>query len=45
MKEDIILAVQCQRPVELVNQMGGNLMDQKSIVDKIRELSGGAKDE
>jgi hypothetical protein len=25
--------------------MGGNLMDQKSIVDKIRELSGGAKDE
>jgi 2-oxoisovalerate ferredoxin oxidoreductase alpha subunit len=45
MREDIILAVQCQRPVELVNRMGGNLMDQKSIVDKIRELSGGAKDE
>jgi 2-oxoisovalerate ferredoxin oxidoreductase alpha subunit len=45
MREDIVLAIQCQRPVELVNRMGGNLMDQKSIVDKIRELSGGVKDE
>jgi 2-oxoisovalerate ferredoxin oxidoreductase alpha subunit len=45
MREDIILAINCQRPVELVNRMGGNLMDQKSIVDKIRELSGGALDE
>lgn len=41
MREDIILAIKCQCPVELVNRMGGNLMDQKSIVDKIRELSGG----
>jgi 2-oxoisovalerate ferredoxin oxidoreductase alpha subunit len=41
MREDIILAINCQCPVELVNRMGGNLMDQKSIVDKIRELSGG----
>ena len=40
MMEDIILAIRCQRSVELVNRMGGNLMDQKSIVDKIRELSG-----
>ncbi|MDD1763848.1 MAG: 3-methyl-2-oxobutanoate dehydrogenase subunit VorB, partial [Methanobacteriaceae archaeon] len=42
MREDLVLAIRCQRPVELVNRMGGNLMDQKSIVDKIRELSGGA---
>ncbi len=45
MREDIILAIKCQCPVELVNRMGGNLMDQKSIVDKIRELSGGDQDE
>jgi 2-oxoisovalerate ferredoxin oxidoreductase alpha subunit len=45
MREDIILAIKCQCPVDLVNRMGGNLMDQKSIVDKIRELSGGVRDE
>ncbi|HMK53620.1 MAG TPA: 3-methyl-2-oxobutanoate dehydrogenase subunit VorB [Methanobacteriaceae archaeon] len=39
MQEDIVLAIECQRPVELVNRMGGNLMDQKSIVDKIKQLS------
>ncbi len=45
MREDIILAIKCRCPVELVNRMGGNLMDQKSIIDKIRELSGGDPDE
>ncbi|MCC7551557.1 MAG: 3-methyl-2-oxobutanoate dehydrogenase subunit VorB [Methanobacterium sp.] len=40
MKEDITLAIRCQRPVELVNRMGGNLIDQKSITDKIHEMAG-----
>ena len=41
MREDVILAIGCQRPVELVNRMGGNLIDQKSIIDKIHEMEGG----
>jgi 2-oxoisovalerate ferredoxin oxidoreductase alpha subunit len=41
MQEDITLAIGCLRPVELVNRMGGNLIDQKSITDKIREMAGG----
>lgn len=40
MREDVILAIGCQRPVELVNRMGGNLIDQKSIIDKIHEMAG-----
>ena len=27
MLEDIVLAIGCMRPVELVNRMGGNLVD------------------
>ena len=42
MKEDITLSIGCLRPVELVNRMGGNLIDQKSIVDKIHEMVGGS---
>lgn len=41
MQEDITLAIACKRPVELVNRMGGNLIDQKSIIDKIHEMAGG----
>lgn len=41
MQEDITLAIGCLRPVELVNRMGGNLIDQKSITDKIHEMAGG----
>jgi 2-oxoisovalerate ferredoxin oxidoreductase alpha subunit len=41
MQEDITLAIGCKRPVELVNRMGGNLIDQKSIIDKIYEMVGG----
>ncbi len=40
MREDVTLAIGCQRPVELVNRMGGNLIDQKSIIDKIHEMAG-----
>ena len=40
MQEDIILAIDCQSPVELVNRMGGNLIDLKSIMEKIRQMAG-----
>lgn len=39
MKEDIILSIGCLRPVELVNRMGGNIIDLESITHKIRELN------
>ncbi len=41
MLEDIILSINCSRPVELVNRMGGNLVDVSSIMQKILEISGG----
>ena len=41
MLEDIILAIGCSRPVELVNRMGGNLVDIESITKKITEVAGG----
>ena len=41
MLEDIILAIGCSRPVELVNRMGGNLVDMESISKKIIEVAGG----
>jgi 2-oxoisovalerate ferredoxin oxidoreductase alpha subunit len=41
MQEDITLAIGCSRPVELVNRMGGNLIDQKSVIDKIYQMVGG----
>jgi 2-oxoisovalerate ferredoxin oxidoreductase alpha subunit len=40
MQEDVILAIGCERPVELVNRMGGNLIDQTSIMEKIRQMAG-----
>lgn len=39
MADDIKLAVGCKRPVELVNRMGGNLMDRDSIMNKIVEAA------
>ncbi len=49
MKEDIILSINCNRPVELVNRMGGNLIDLDTIMNKIREVNenfrGGAYNE
>jgi 2-oxoisovalerate ferredoxin oxidoreductase alpha subunit len=41
MMEDIILAIGCKRPVELVNRMGGNLVDIESITKKIIEVARG----
>lgn len=40
MLEDIILAIGCSRPVELVNRMGGNLVDIENITKKITEVAG-----
>ena len=44
MLEDIILAIGCMRPVELVNRMGGNLVDIESITTKITEVAEGNDD-
>ena len=41
MKEDIVLAIGCKRPVELVNRMGGNLVDIETVTNKIIEVNGG----
>ncbi len=41
MLEDIVLSIGCSRPVELVNRMGGNLVDVESITQKIIEVAGG----
>jgi 2-oxoisovalerate ferredoxin oxidoreductase alpha subunit len=41
MLEDIVLAIGCSRPVELVNRMGGNLVDVEIITQKIIEVAGG----
>lgn len=43
MADDIRLAVRCKRPVELVNRMGGNLMDRDSIMNRIMEAAGKIK--
>ena len=41
MLEDIVLAIGCTRPVELLNRMGGNLVDVDSITKKIIDVAGG----
>lgn len=40
MLQDIKMAIQCQ-DVELVNRMGGNLIELQDVMNKIRELAGG----
>ena len=40
MRDDIMLAINCSHPVELVNRMGGNLIDQKIVLEKVREMVG-----
>jgi 2-oxoisovalerate ferredoxin oxidoreductase alpha subunit len=41
MRDDIMLAINCSHPVELINRMGGNLIDQKIVLKKIRQMVGG----
>jgi 2-oxoisovalerate ferredoxin oxidoreductase alpha subunit len=40
MREDIKMAIEC-RNVELVNRMGGNILELDDVMDKIREVAGG----
>jgi 2-oxoisovalerate ferredoxin oxidoreductase alpha subunit len=40
MVDDIRLAINCSRPVELVNRMGGNLVELDDINRKIEEMAG-----
>jgi 2-oxoisovalerate ferredoxin oxidoreductase alpha subunit len=39
MLEDIRLAIECRRPVELVNRLGGNLITMDQVLDKINALA------
>ena len=38
MRDDIRLAIECRRPVELVNRMGGRLFTMDEVMDKIEAL-------
>ena len=40
MQADIQLAIECRRPVELINRMGGNLVTLDCILKRIREMAG-----
>jgi 2-oxoisovalerate ferredoxin oxidoreductase alpha subunit len=39
MREDIKMAIECKN-VELVNRMGGNILELDDVMDKIREVAG-----
>ena len=39
MADDIRLAIECSRPVELVCRLGGNLITLDQVMDKIKELA------
>ena len=39
MRDDIRLAVDCRRPVELVSRMGGNLLTLDQVMQKIKEIA------
>ncbi|HHX98399.1 MAG: 3-methyl-2-oxobutanoate dehydrogenase subunit VorB [Kiritimatiellia bacterium] len=40
MRDDIKLAVECRCPVHLVNRLGGHVVEQKQILEKIRAIAG-----
>ncbi len=40
MRDDIRLAIDCSRPVELVSRMGGRLVTEQEILSKLSELVG-----
>ena len=40
MREDIKMAIECKN-VELVNRMGGNILEPDDVVAKIKEVAGG----
>jgi 2-oxoisovalerate ferredoxin oxidoreductase alpha subunit len=38
MRDDVKLAVECRCPVHLVSRLGGNVVEQGQIVNRLREL-------
>ena len=40
MREDIKIAIECKN-VDLINRMGGNIVQLNNIMNKIREVAGG----
>lgn len=43
MRDDIMLAIRCRRPVELVSRLGGNIIEIGKVMEKIREIAAGRK--
>ncbi|MDR0767870.1 MAG: 3-methyl-2-oxobutanoate dehydrogenase subunit beta, partial [Methanosarcinales archaeon] len=43
MQEDLMLAIRCKRPVELVSRYGGILIETGNIMDKVREIAKNRK--
>jgi len=39
MRDDLMLAVRCKRPVELVSRLGGNIIEIGKVLEKIREIA------
>ncbi|MBT7302288.1 MAG: 3-methyl-2-oxobutanoate dehydrogenase subunit VorB [Victivallales bacterium] len=39
-RDDLRLAIDCSRPVELINRYGGNLIPLDAILDRIAEIAG-----
>lgn len=39
MMEDLMLAIRCKRPVELVSRLGGNIIDIGKVMEKIHEIN------
>ncbi|WNY28845.1 2-oxoglutarate oxidoreductase subunit KorA [Methanimicrococcus stummii] len=39
MRDDLMLAIRCKRPVELVSRLGGNIIEIGKVMEKIREVA------
>ncbi|MDV0446056.1 2-oxoglutarate oxidoreductase subunit KorA [Methanimicrococcus sp. At1] len=43
MRDDLMLAIRCKRSVELVNRLGGNIIEIGKVMEKIREVAENRK--
>ncbi|MCL2862659.1 MAG: 3-methyl-2-oxobutanoate dehydrogenase subunit VorB [Methanimicrococcus sp.] len=43
MRDDIMLAIRCKRPVDLVNRLGGNVIETTKVMAKIRDIANNRK--
>jgi len=43
MRDDVMLAIRCKRPVELVCRLGGNIIEIGKVMEKIREIAKNRK--